>query len=232
VSLQVFDAQDNFSVTAALLAFGDPKAQVVTGGLVSDTLQPPVVNVNTDGLHVNGSYAKGRVAVTSARDFTIVGSVDTSHGTVTTTVATHMTFANIQHFHIVKHKYQQHIEQRTDVRTVTTVAGAKGTARRTLLTHYPLTVNYLQSSARGQSELDEAVTQEWKEVLRGVDPDGSTWLRAYDDTVMPHIQHLDAQSTMTSAQHLFVRTTGEGCYDRTISIMSNAVSAVQDRCTR
>jgi hypothetical protein len=230
VSLQVFDAQDNFSVTAALLAFGDPKAQVVTGSLVSNDLALPVVDVNASGLRINGSYAKGRVAVTSGHDFTIAGVVNTSHGAVMTTVATHMTFANIQHFHIVKHRYQQHIEQRTDVRTVTTVAAPNGTSTRTALTHYPLTVNFLQGTSHGQSELDEAVSQEWKEVVRGVDADGSTWVRAYDDTVTPHIQRINGVGGMTSAQHLFVKTTGIGCYDRTISVTSNAVSDVQDRC--
>jgi hypothetical protein len=143
-----------------------------------------------------------------------------------------MTFANIQHFHIVKHKYQQHIDQHTDVRTVTTIAGPTGTATRTALTHYPLTVNFMQSSSPGHSALDEAITQEWKEAVRGVDPDGAAWVRAYDDTVTPHIQRVNGVGGMTSAQHLFVKTTGIGCYDRTISVTANAVSAVQDRCTQ
>jgi len=232
VSLQVFDAQDNFSVTAALLAFGDPDAQVVTGGVVSNSLAPPVVDVNTDGLKVNGSYAKGRIAVTSARDYAISGTVNTSRGAITTTIASHMDFANVQHFHIVKHKYQQHIDQRTDVRTTTTVSGPDGTSTRTASTHYPLMVNYLQGTSRGQSEFDEAVNQEWKEVVRGVGVDGSTWVRAYDDTVTPHIHRINGQGTSTSAQHLFVKTTGTGCYDRTITVTSNAVSDVADRCMR
>ncbi|HEX4509649.1 MAG TPA: peptide-N4-asparagine amidase [Burkholderiaceae bacterium] len=233
VSLQVFDAQDNFSVTATLLAFGDPKAQVVTGSLVSDTLTLPVVNVLSNGLKVDGANAQGRLSVKSARDYTIVGTVNTSRGAVTTTVASHIAFSNIQHFDINSEKYKQHIDQRTDVRTVTTVAAPNGTSKRTALTHYPLTVNFLQSAVGGVSVLDEAIAQEWKEVVRGVDADGSAWVRAYDDTVTPHIHRQTGQaSTMDSAQHLFVKTTGIGCYDRTITVTLNAVSAVQDRCTR
>jgi hypothetical protein len=43
---------------------------------------------------------------------------------------------------------------------------------------------------------------------------------------------VNGQGSSTSAQHLFVETTGIGCYDRTITVASNAVSGVTDRCAR
>ena len=172
LALQVFGAQDNFSVTGTLLAWGDPGSSVVTGGVTTNTLAAPVVNVNAKGLTIKGNHAHGRLQVTSGRDFTIAGTVNTSHGPVTTTVATHMGFVNTQHFDITDQKYVQNIDQRTDVRTVTTTTDADGTSTRTLTSRYPLTVGLAEYLSGDDIVLDTAITQELKRVERGVDADG------------------------------------------------------------
>jgi hypothetical protein len=237
VSLQVFGAQDNFSVSATLMAWGDPGARVVTGGVTTNTLAAPVVDVNAGGLTIKGNHAHGRLAVTSARDYTIAGTVNTSHGPVTTTIASHMSFSNTQHFDITEQKYVQDIDQRTDVNTVTTIVDAKGTATRTASSHYPLSVALSEVLSGQDIILDTAITQQLKQVVRGVDADGRPWIHAYDNTVTPKARTTidtasgtSSVSDMTSAQRLFVRSTDMGCYDRTITVAANAVTAVDDRC--
>jgi hypothetical protein len=239
ISLSVFDAQDNFSVTATLLAYGDPHAKVVTGGLTQNTLKLPVVNVNTSGLVVKGNHAQGRIAVSSARDFTIAGTVHTSHGKVTTSVATHMDFVNVQHFHVTAQKYAQVIDQRTDVKTLTTVTDAHGTSTRNLVSHYPLTVGLDEFVSGTDIVLDTSATQQRQDVLKGRNADGQTWVRAYSDVVTPQARTLIDENTgisrdenMQTTQHLFVKATGDGCYDRTIIVVANAVTGVHDRCTK
>jgi hypothetical protein len=197
------------------------------------------VNVNAKGLTIKGNHAHGRLQVSSGRDFTIAGVVNTSHGPVTTTIATHMGFVNIQHFDITDQRYVQNIDQRTDVRTVTTTTDAAGTATRTTTSHYPLTIGLSEYLSGDDIVLDTAITQEIKRVERGVDADGRRWLKAYDDAVAPKARTTIAQangttsvSDMTSSQHLFVRAPEMGCYDRTITVAANAVTAVQDRCTK
>ncbi len=80
VAVQVYGAQDSFSVTGTLLAWRDAGAPVVTGAVTGNTLTAPTVNVNAAGLRINGSSAKGPLIVSSARSYVISGSVNTSHG--------------------------------------------------------------------------------------------------------------------------------------------------------
>jgi hypothetical protein len=239
VTLQVYGAQDNFSVTGTLMAWSDPGTQVVTGGVTTNTLAAPVVNVDSKNLRIQGANAHGRLQVSSGREFTIAGTVNTSHGPVTTTVATRMNFVNTQHFDITAQKYVQNIDQRADVKSVTTTTDAKGTATRTTTSRYPLTVGLSEYLSGPDIVLDTAITQELEHVERGTEADGRKWVRAYDDTVTPkarttidQVHGTTSVSDMTSAQHLFVRATGMGCYDRTITVAANAVTAVDDRCTK
>src|SRR4029077_8667640 len=96
VSLNVFNANFGFSTTATLLLFLDHGAKVVTGQVTQDTISaapaPSVVeNLNTDA---SGNIT-GTVTVTSSRQFTIAGFVNTSHGTLRTNVDQSISFSNI-----------------------------------------------------------------------------------------------------------------------------------------
>jgi hypothetical protein len=236
--LQVSGAQDNFSVTGTLMAWSDPGAKVVTGGITTNTLAAPVVDVDDSGLTIKGNHAHGRLAVASRRDYTIAGTLYTSHGPVTTTIASQMTFVNTQHFDVTAQKYVQNIDQRTDVHTVTTIEDERGISTRTASSHYPLSIGLSEVLSGQDIILDTSITQQLKRVVRGVDADGRTWVHVYDDTVTPKARTTidtasgtSSASDMTSAQRLFVRSTDQGCYDRTITVAANAVTAVDDLCT-
>ncbi len=238
VSVQVFGAQDNFSVTGTLLAWSDPGATVVTGAVTQNTLAAPVVAIDDKGLVVDGSNAHGRVVVSSKRNYRISGTVQTSHGPVTTTVAQRMNFANTQDFDITDTAYTQLVGQKTDVRTTITTLDSRGTTTRTTHAHYPLTVNLVETVTGDDIVLDTTIAQTLRHVTRGVDADGTTWTKTYGNTVAPHATTTfnlttgaSSVSDSTSSQHLEVRDSGIACYDRTIVATANAVASVTDLCT-
>lgn len=237
ISVQVFGAQDNFSVTGTLLAWRDGGAPVLAGAVTHNTLAPPVVEVDDNGLVVDGSNATGRVKVSSRRDYRIAGTLDTSHGPVTTIVDQKMKFANTQDFVITDSAYVQKIVQRTDVHTSVTTFDQHGASLRTTHASYPLTVDYSQTLAGNDVVVDTAISQERKVDTRHDGPRGEWWATASDEIVTPHAttsydQATGAATTTNSASRQRVRVEDSrlGCYDRTIVVTANAVSAVKDGC--
>jgi hypothetical protein len=237
VSLQVFGAQDNFSVTATLLAWRDGGAPVLSGAVTHNTLEAPVVEVDDRGLVVDGTNAKGRVKVSSRRDYRIAGTLYTSHGPVTTVVDQTMKFANTQDFDITDSAYVQKIGQRTDVHTTVTTLAPDGVSLRTTHASYPLTVAYAQTLSGNDVVVDTAISQECKVETRNDGPHGERWATTSDEIVTPHAttaydQTTGAATTTNSAsrQRVHVDDSRLGCYDRTIVVTSNAVSAVKDGC--
>jgi hypothetical protein len=238
VSVQVFGAQDNFSVTGSLLAFTDAGAKVLSGSVTENTLAAPTVKVVDKGLVVDGSNAHGKVFASSERDYRITGTLETSHGPVTTTVAQHMVFRNTQDFTINDAKYVQDIAQNTNVTTTLSTLDSRGTTTRTTHSYWPLTVHYKYSLSGDDVVLDTGISQTRKDVTHGTDADGTTWTHHYENTVAPHATTTFSQATggssvtdMWSSQHLVRRDSGIGCYDRTITVAANAVTAVVDGCT-
>ena len=238
VAVQVFGAQNNFSVTGSLLAFTDAGAKTLSGSVTQNTLAAPTVKVVDKGLVVNGDNVHGKVFVSSERDYAITGTLDTSHGPVTTTVAAHVAFHNTQSFGINDSKYVQDITQNTDIKTTTTTVDSRGTTTRSTHSFWPLTVNLKETLSGNDVVLDTGISQTRKDVTRGTNADGTTWFQHYENTVAPHATTTFDESTgassvsdMTSSQHLVRRDSGVGCYDRTISVAANAVTAVVDGCT-
>ena len=95
VSLSVYNADNYFLVTAALLVYEDHGSTTVTGATTTNTIGSgpnPVVTeniiINSDGVPV------GTIMVTSQREFTVSGYVNTSHGRVTTTLDQAVNFSN------------------------------------------------------------------------------------------------------------------------------------------
>ncbi|MBS0447139.1 MAG: peptide-N(4)-(N-acetyl-beta-glucosaminyl)asparagine amidase [Proteobacteria bacterium] len=238
VALQVYGAQDYFTVTASLLAWRDAGAAVVTGSVTANTLAAPVVNVDASKLTISGSNANGLLVVSSARDYTITGTVQTSHGPVTTSVAQKMSFSNQQSFDIDDVRYAQFINQATRVRSVTTTTDATGTATQTVTSAYPLVLDLIATFPDGNEVLDTSISQTLRRVTRNVDAQGREVDDSFEDTVTPHNTTTyfaaggSSVADSASAQHYTERKTGSGCYDRTITVTANAVSAVKDGCAR
>lgn len=237
ISVQVFGAQDNFSVTATLLAWRDHGASALSGAVTQNTLAAPTVSVDDRGLAVDGSNATGRVKVDARRDYRIAGTLFTSHGPVTTIVDQKMMFANTQDFVITDTSYAQKIGQRTDVHTAVTTYEPHGMTKRSTHASYPLSVDFVQTLSGNAVVLDTTISQRRQVETRQDGPHGDSWWTTSDESVTPHAttaydQTTGAATTTNSAsqQRVHVEDSRIGCYDRTIVVTANAVSAVKQGC--
>ncbi len=237
ISLQVWGAQDNFSVTATLLAWRDASAPVLSGAVTQNTLAAPTVTVDDHGLSVDGSNATGRVTVASKRGYRIAGTLWTSHGPVTTVVEQDMKFENTQDFAITDTRYGQKIDQRTDVRTAVATYAPQGVTLRSTHASYPLSVDFVETLAGNAVVLDTSISQRRHVETRSDGPHGRSWWTTSDESVAPHAttsydQATGAATTTNSAsrQRVHVEDSRLGCYDRTIVVTANEVSAVKQGC--
>jgi disulfide oxidoreductase YuzD len=121
VGISVYNADSYFLATANLLVFTDPHAQRTNGGLLSDTLAASPTPVVSEKLNTDSSgNITGTVGVRSARNYSISGWLNTSHGRVETTVAARESFSNNQKFTINGTQYIQDITQATTMDVSTT----------------------------------------------------------------------------------------------------------------
>ncbi|HTW56502.1 MAG TPA: peptide-N4-asparagine amidase [Terriglobales bacterium] len=122
ISLSVYNADSWFSDTASLLLYLDSGSTTVTGALTKNTLTAAPNPVVTENLNVGASAITGTVKVTSARNYTLSGYVNTSHGKITTTISNNVNFTNNQSFIINNNEYVQNINQTSSADSTTTVA--------------------------------------------------------------------------------------------------------------
>ena len=215
----------------------DPGAPMLIGAVTQNTLAAPVLQVDDHGLVIDGSSANGRVKVASRRDYRIAGTLHTSHGPVTTIVDQKMKFENVQDFAITDTAYSQKIGQRTDVRTDVTTFDERGASLLTTHASYPLTVDYVQTLSGNAVVVDTTISQRRKVEERREGLREEPWARVSDEIVAPHAttaydQTTGAATTTNSAssQRVQVEDSRLGCYDRTIVVTANAVSAVKEGC--
>ncbi len=146
VAVSVFNANQRFDVASNLLLYTDPNTATVTGGLTMNTLaaQPApdvqhYLNTAADGT------ISGPVYVTSQRQWTISGYVNTSVGRVDTTVQASNSFVNTQDEKVSSVEYKQSITQDTEQGEVTTTTSPSGTVQTQHDASYPLIVYYRQA---------------------------------------------------------------------------------------
>jgi Peptide N-acetyl-beta-D-glucosaminyl asparaginase amidase A len=94
IALSVFNNDGYFSAAASLLLFLDPGSRRITGAVTQNTLTAPNPVV-TEKLHGTATVT-GTINVTSKRNYTIAGYVDTSHGRVGTAVSQQQRFSGTQ----------------------------------------------------------------------------------------------------------------------------------------
>jgi Peptide N-acetyl-beta-D-glucosaminyl asparaginase amidase A len=153
IGLSVYNADDYFAVTATLLVYEDHGSTTVTGATTTNTIGSgpnPIVteniNVDTNGVPV------GTILVTSAREFTISGYVNTSHGKVTTTLNQTVNFSNLQDYTDSANVYVQ----TTNVNSKKTVTQGSLTQTTTTQYTYPLKVTLTLGTATNGDE-DETI---------------------------------------------------------------------------
>jgi Peptide N-acetyl-beta-D-glucosaminyl asparaginase amidase A len=144
IALSEFNDDSYFSAAASLLLYLDHGSTQVTGALTQNTLTAPspVVNENLQGT----SVVTGTIGVNSARDYTIAGYVNTSHGQVTTSIDQAQNFSSTQtiDFDVVNFTVlNQNTVLDSSLDSTTTVTGNQGTTITTETFRFPITVDFV-----------------------------------------------------------------------------------------
>ncbi|MGA8028723.1 MAG: peptide-N4-asparagine amidase [Bryobacteraceae bacterium] len=236
IALSVYNADSYFLATANLLVYTDHGSHSVTGGILSNNLPatpaPNVVENLTTGS--NGDIS-GTVTVTSTRDYSITGYVETSHGRIETTVAQLIRFVNTQMFEITPTVYVQDIHQSTTISGQTTSNGA--VVQSTLKSfEYPLILNYSAlTDATGATAVTTTVQQSditnTNESLNGFPIYDSDLLNEVKSTDTLHFNAsgaLTGNSNADSSQfYLEVNSLGY-CYNREIMAAGGLLVSLDD----
>ena len=238
VSVNVFNANFGFSTTATLLLFEDHGGQVVTGQVTQNSIgsgpTPNVVeNLNTDP---SGNIT-GTVTVTSSRQFTVAGFVNTSHGTVRTNVVQSINFSNIQTFNITNTLFAQNITQQTNISSETKTQGGGDNPRAFQQSfNWPLNLNFsFIVNPDGSGSQTTTIKQQYLSSESGHGGPGADSFRSISNTVTPSDTLLfDASFNITgntgqqSAQTYFSHETTGGCFSRTITADTGVLTSVAD----
>ena len=235
LAIGVFNADSYFAVTGNLLLYLDPYSKQVTGGIVSNDLtaspQPQVVESVTTG--ANGA-ASGPVTVTSARNYSITGYVNTSRGRVETTVSQKMAFSNTQTFTINATTYIQSLQQTTTVDAKTTTRAGFLTREEEHVFSYPLSIEYNQTTnADGSIAALTSVEQRYLEddFSRGGEPEFarvSTSNRVTSqDTLSFSAQGAVTGHTGSSSQEYVTHGSPGNCYSRSLTSQNSVLTSDQ-----
>ncbi len=213
-----------FQTAASLLLYLDHGGSRVTGQVTEDTLQAtPVVNTDDQVTTTSDGSISGPLSVTSSREFTITGTANTSHGTVTTSIHESMSFSNVQQFTLVASTgaNTQDAVQDTKVDKTTTITTGRGPA---VVLHefrdYPLTFNYdVPVYPNGSFALDTFANQEFEQQVDI--GDGWNMMTAQLDnhrlaTATRNPYPTPAAPTNSSQSYTYSAPFG-ACYSRTIT---------------
>jgi len=241
VSLSVFNADSYFSAASTLLLILDKSAAQVTGAVTSNNLSATPTPVVTENISVDGDgNITGTVTVTSNRNYSISGYVESDKGRVDTTVAQNISFSNSQNFDITATVYQQDITQSTTVNSTTTQVDAAGTKVVTGLTRYPLTVDInFVANPDGTFSQTTGIHQEDHVESTTTENGKRTYSSVRNNSVAPtDTLELDANFNITgntgqsSQQHYFFNDSDGVCYDLTLTAANNALTGIQHGCTK
>lgn len=237
IAISVYNADSYFSVAGNLLLYLDHGADQLSGSLTTNTLadapSPQVAeNLNTD---TNGDVT-GNVTVTSNRQFTVAGSLDTSHGTVDTQIDQNIAFSNSQDFVVSDTVFSQHITQATTIDSTTTVASGKTTAVLHEQRSYPFVMNIDQViTDAGGLDQTTTVDQEFQQTI-SVGNDGFQTRTATLDNHDTASDTLHFDSSFNYTGHSGQQATQSytysapfgACYSREIAADSGVLTSVTD----
>lgn len=237
VALSVYNADSYFLATANLLVYTDHGARNVTGAILRNTLvanPSPVVNENlkTDP---SGDIT-GTVTVTSFRNYSITGYVNTSHGRVETTASQLIQFRNSQKFDITATDYIQNIQQSTTVNAQSTYRNGLVTQSVVKTFSYPLVLTY--SQVPGPDD-DTDVTTTVQQTDSVTDTEALNGFAIYQSDLFNQVKSSDTlvfdpsgafigPTNRSSSQTYDTNNTLGHCYSRAIASVAGVLTSVQD----
>jgi hypothetical protein len=234
IAMSVFNAADYFSATASLLLYLDQGSTQVTGGLTQNTLTPPSPSIK-ENLNVsrNGNVS-GNVKTTSTHNFTISGYVNTSAGTVTTTLAQDIAFSNVQKFTINGNSYVQDITQGTNIDATTTVVDSDGTHVNDVGSSWPMSMDIvLAFNPDGSGTQTTTVNQGYAVQAEGKLNGNVVSFSVLNNSVTP-TDTLDFNSSFqitghqdqSSAQTYYDYDISGYCYSKSLTATDNILTSI------
>ena len=236
IAFSVYNADSYFLATANLLVYTDHGSRAVTGGVLRNSLSAtPSPNVTKNLSSASGNVS-GTVTVSSTRNYSITGYVQTSHGRVETTVAQFIRFANTQKFDITSTKYVQDIQQSTTASSQTTTANGPVVQTTVKTLQYPLILKYAAlTDATGATAVTTTVQQSDVASTN----ESLNWFSIYDSNLLNEVEskdtlHFDASGAFTghsnadsSQLYLTINSLGY-CYSRKIASAGGLLGSVVD----
>lgn len=231
VAIGVFNAQDHFSTTANLLLYTDPGATQLSGSVTTNTL----TGAPSPQLQESSSDTGANISVTSNRQFTIAGTLQTAKGPVTTQIVQSITFSNVQTFTLSDTVYHQNIVQGTTLDSTTTTTRGKTVAIVHEQRSYPFTVDYDQEPAGDNYTVASKVDQEFKQSI-SVGNQGFVARSASRDNHVVTTDTLDFDGDFNLTGHhgqgatqtYTYQAANDTCYSRQITAAAGVLTQVAD----
>ncbi|MGA2425448.1 MAG: peptide-N4-asparagine amidase [Terriglobales bacterium] len=234
IGLSVFNADDYFSATASLRLYLDSGSTQITGAVTTNTLTVPDPTV-TENLHTakNGNIT-GTVNTKSSHNFQISGYANTSHGTVTTTVAQDINFGNLQYFKLTDLEYEQNIKQTSNLHSVVTTKDTNGTTVYTVHHDWPLLLNITVLVAPNGSETQTTTSNQYFEEDEAAKHNGQAINFSLVQNRVTTTDTLNFNSSggftgnsgQASAQTYFGSNSTGYCYSRAITAAANVLTSI------
>jgi hypothetical protein len=226
VALSVFNANYYFTATASLLLYLDHGATQITGAVIKNTLTSPspIVTENLQGT----STVTGTIGVTSNRDFTIAGYVNTSHGKVATSVAQRQRFSSTQtiDFDTVNFTVlDQNTSVQTSVATTTTVSGWAGSLVTRENFSFPITVDFIYPVSSARYGFTVATGQKYH-TDKTISFDGFPF---YFNSLTNSVKATDVSPAASSQKYTYFDSQG-AFYDCRIATQNNTLTKVSQGC--
>jgi hypothetical protein len=234
IALSVFNADNYFSATAALRLYLDRNATQITGATTTNTLAVPVPtvveNINTDK---NGNI-QGTINTKSSHNFEVTGYANTSHGTVTTTVAQDINFGNLQYFKLTDVEYEQNINQTSTLHSVVTTKNDSGTTVYTVHHDWPMLLNITVVVAPDGTETQTTTSNQYFEEDEAAKHNGQAInfslvqnrVTTTDTLNFNSSGAFTGNSNQSSAQNYFGSNSTGYCYSRDLTAAANVLASI------
>jgi len=235
VALNVYNADVYFEATANLLLYQDAGSTQITGGVTTNTINPPDPNV-TENISALPAVVWGTLGLTSDRGFTVEGFVNTSQGRVDTKVVQSIDFSNAQKYYVRTDGsiYDQYVGQTTTISSNTTTTAGSNVTTNSKQYSWPLTLSYdYKASPSGGFQQFSVIHQGFTKTelikLNGT----ATYSSSYSDAVSPtDILVVDAggngssQGQASSETYQYSNSLG-ACWNQTIHDTAGVLTSVQ-----
>jgi hypothetical protein len=235
ITLSVVNADAWFSVTASLLLYLDHGSSTVTGAVTENTLTfgPPLIKENLQTSENGTAY--GTVDTSATHNFQISGYVNTSTGSITTTIAQDINFSNDQYFKVDPNVLdEQNLTQDTSIHsTVTTVDNAGRTIDTTTYS-WPLILDYNLVYNSNSTETQVASVNQYYERDEQTTLNGQVQYFSVErnrvtpaDTLFLNSSfEITGNANQSSAQSYFQSDSTGYCYSRSLGAANNILTSI------